>query len=67
MSISTYLIVRASDGRAVNSVLWDGQTAYDPGVGLTMMAAPGGVGIGWTWTGEDWTPPEPEPEPEPEA
>lgn len=62
--MAQYLLVRA--GAVENVVLWDGQSAFDPGPDTQMIEAPEGVGIGWSYDGSAFSPPEPDPAPEPE-
>lgn len=58
--VRNYLLVDG-DGFATNAVLWDGETEYEPGEGLTLIEQPDGIGIGWHRDGDDWIAPE-EPE-----
>jgi hypothetical protein len=65
---STYLIIRDADGFVENAVEYDGESAYDPGEGRSLVAwdEQARPWIGWTRNPDgSWTPP-PEPEPETE-
>lgn len=44
-------------GVVVNLIVWDGETDWSPGAGLTVVSAEPGVAIGWTWDGERFAPP----------
>jgi hypothetical protein len=52
------------DGTVINVIVWDGETPYDPGEGITLVKCPDTVGGGFTYDGKKFTAPEPvEPEP----
>lgn len=55
-----YLIIRQSDGRVVNTIVWDGITSFsEPGCDLVLRStAPVGVDIGWTFNNNVWSSPE---------
>lgn len=57
MDVSIYAVIDA--GSVVNMVLWDGQTQFDPGEGLSLIKVPAGtdVDIGWTWSGSSFAAP----------
>lgn len=38
MATETYAIVRTSDNRVINLVVWDGTTAWSPPAGTTAVA-----------------------------
>lgn len=70
MSSGMYAVVDTNN-IVVNTIVWDGVTPYNPGVGLTLIEILDGVlcGPGWiydpvTGTFTDPTPPSP-PEPDP--
>lgn len=52
-----------SENRAVNFVLYDGVSAYDPGEGLSLVKMPDGISYdyGWVWDGEKFINPDPNP------
>ena len=59
-----YALINA-DGLVVNAIVWDGETEFDPGDGITVVKIPDGIGAGpgWTYDGTNWTaPPDPEEE-----
>lgn len=55
------------DNKAVNFVLWDGVSEYNPGDNLTLIPLPEGVSYnyGWVWDGEKFINPNPPPAPQP--
>jgi len=55
-----YALINA-DGLVVNGIVWDGETEFDPGEGLTVVKIPDDVraGPGWTYDGTNWTAPPP--------
>jgi hypothetical protein len=57
--MNNYAIV--SNGTVENIVLWDGQSAYNPGTGLTAVSIPDGttVAIGYAYDGTNFTAPAP--------
>lgn len=60
-----YALINA-DGLIVNSIIWDGETEFDPGEGIMVVKIPDGTraGRGWTYDGTNWTPPPSEHEEE---
>ena len=58
-----YALVDA-DGLVVNAIVWDGETKFDPGEGLTVAKIPDGIGAGpgWTYDGTNWIAPPAEDE-----
>jgi hypothetical protein len=53
------------DGIVINVIVWDGESPYDPGEGVTIKPCSDLVGAGFTYNGKKFTPPELEPEPSP--
>ena len=52
------------DNLVINVIVWDGETPYDPGEGITLVKCPDKVGVGFTYDGKKFTAPAPvEPEP----
>lgn len=53
-----YAIIN-SDNIALNFVLWDGLTEFDPGEGMTLVPVPEDTryGFGWVWNGTEFVPP----------
>lgn len=61
--MSKYLIVRGTDGRVVNTIVWDGVAPYSPPANCQLIAyatAPKGATIGWKFINGVWeSPPKP--------
>jgi len=54
------------DGTVINVIMWDGESPYDPGEGVTIKPCSDLVGGGFTYDGKKFTAPEPvEPEASP--
>lgn len=59
-----YLVVRKSDGKVVNAVVWDGVSPYsEEGCDLVPLPDIPGVWIGWTYSNGEWIAPPPPEEP----
>ena len=50
MNEQTWAVVDLATSKVVNVIVWDGETAYDPGEGLELVSLEGiAGGIGWDY------------------
>ena len=56
--IKKYALIE-TDGTVSNTVLWDGETEWEPPAGVTVVEVPDGQSCGpsWTYDGTNWTAP----------
>lgn len=61
--MSNIYAVLDADNKAINFVLWDGVSEYNPPGGVALILIPEGISYnyGWVWDGEKFVDPNPPP------